>query len=119
MGCQAPAGEYVACVPVGYRQPAGVGLIGWVGDHGTTVVANDVATEPRFHPAGAQETPGSELVAPLIHRGHTIGMLDVESATPHSFCAGDVQMLETLADQLAVAIEHAHLAQTVHSVRHG
>jgi len=29
-----------------------------------------------------------------------------------------VQMLETLADQLAVAIEHAHLAQTPRGVRH-
>jgi PAS domain S-box-containing protein/putative nucleotidyltransferase with HDIG domain len=116
--CQASAGEYIACVPVGYRQPAGVGLIGWVADHGTTVVANDVATEPRFHRACAAETPGAELVAPLIHRGRTIGMLDVESCAPHSFSPGDVQMLETLADQLAVAIEHAHLAQTVHSARH-
>ena len=103
---------------VGYRQAAGVGLIGWVADHGTTLVANDVATEPRFYRVCAEETPGAELVAPLIHRGRIIGALDVESCTPHSFSPGDVQMLETLADQLAVAIEHAHLAQTLHGGGH-
>jgi PAS domain S-box-containing protein/putative nucleotidyltransferase with HDIG domain/excisionase family DNA binding protein len=116
--CHASAGEYVSCISVGSRLPQGLGLTGWVATHGTTLVANDVATEPRFYQAAPEETPGAELVAPLIHQGRIIGVLDVESCTPHSFSPGDVQMLETLADQLAVAIEHADIAQTLHGGGH-
>ncbi|HMA38087.1 MAG TPA: GAF domain-containing protein, partial [Chloroflexia bacterium] len=109
--CHASAGEYADVIMVGYRQPGGVGLIGWVATHGRTLVANDVAAEPRFYQVAPEETPGAEVVAPLIHQGTIIGVLDVESTTRDSFQASDVQMLETLADQLAVALAQARLVE--------
>ncbi len=107
--CHASVGEYTAAIYVGYRQAAGVGLIGWVAAHGSTLVANDVAQEPRFIQVTPVETPAAETVVPLIHGGRVIGVLDAESAQRDSFHPADVQILETLADQLAFAIAQTQL----------
>lgn len=109
--CHASAGEYTSAIYVGYRQAAGVGLIGWAATQGRTVVANDVTQEPRFIQVTPLETPAAETVVPLIHGGRVIGVLDAESAHRDSFQPSDVQILETLADQLAFAIAQARLAE--------
>ena len=108
--CHASAGEYTAAIYVGYRQAAGIGLVGWVAAHGRTLVANDVTQEPRFIQVTPVETPAAETVVPLIHGGRVIGVLDAESAQRDSFQPSDVQILETLADQLAFAVAQARIA---------
>lgn len=108
--CHASAGEYTTAIYVGYRQAVGLGLIGWVAVHGRTLVVNDVTQEPRFIQVTPVETPAAETVVPLIHGGRVIGVLDAESAQRDSFQPSDVQILETLADQLAFAIAQAQVA---------
>ena len=44
---------------------------------------------------------------PIRAGKQVIGVLDVQSADRNSFDESDVLVMETLADQLAVAIEHA------------
>src|SRR5205814_2434596 len=44
-----------------------------------------------------------------------LGALDVQSTQANAFGAGDVQVLQTLADQLSVAIENAELFQRTQS----
>ncbi len=51
----------------------------------------------------------SILMAPLITGGKTIGLIMVESQQPDAFDDGDLETLETLAFQVASAIEHARL----------
>ncbi|HUS14844.1 MAG TPA: GAF domain-containing protein [Chloroflexia bacterium] len=111
--CHATVGDYAAILPVGYRLPVTVGMVGWVARHGRTLVANDVTTEPHFYRIGSAETPAAEAVVPLSHGGQVIGVLDVESAEVNSFAPGDVQLLETLGDQLAVALAQSRLVQAI------
>ena len=51
----------------------------------------------------------SELALPLIARGKVIGALDVQSNIARAFAPDDEQILSTLSDQLAVAIDNAAL----------
>jgi signal transduction histidine kinase len=51
----------------------------------------------------------SLMIAPLITAGKTIGMIMVESQRLDAFDESDLETLETLAFQIASAIEHARL----------
>jgi GAF domain-containing protein len=53
----------------------------------------------------------SEMALPLRVRSRVIGVLDVQSIEEEAFSADDVAMLQTLADQVALAIENAHLLE--------
>jgi GAF domain-containing protein len=109
--CHASVGEYAAIIYRDYRQPVALGMIGWVARNGTPLVANDVSEEPAFIQVSPEETPAAEAVMPLIYAGEVLGVLDAESNHPDVFGPADVQMLETLADQLAFAIAYARYAR--------
>ncbi len=51
----------------------------------------------------------SELAVPLVLGGQVLGVLDVQSDLPNKYSADDLFLLQTIADQLAVAIENARL----------
>jgi PAS domain S-box-containing protein len=51
----------------------------------------------------------SEVALPLISRGQCIGALSVQSAREAAFSEQDVAALQTMADQLAIAITNARL----------
>ncbi len=54
----------------------------------------------------------SELGIPLIVGDRLLGALDVQSKTSNAFTAADVSVLQTLADQIAVAVNNAELFKT-------
>jgi diguanylate cyclase (GGDEF)-like protein/putative nucleotidyltransferase with HDIG domain len=85
------------------------GIVGWVAGAGEPLIANDVDKEPRyyFHPALADTR--SELAVPIRLRDEVVGVLDVQSEERGAFDESDLATLETLADQLAVAMENARL----------
>jgi signal transduction histidine kinase len=81
---------------------------------GQTVVIEDYATWPVV--AEAQATTMSAgaralLAAPMMLGGTAIGVLWVADTVPRVFAPEDVALLEALADQAALAIEHARLAR--------
>jgi signal transduction histidine kinase len=47
----------------------------------------------------------------LISRGRCIGALSVQSAAPNAFSEQDVAVLQTMVDQVAIAIENARLLE--------
>jgi len=51
----------------------------------------------------------SEMVLPLRYDGQTIGALDVQSEDISAFGPDDIRILETIADQLALAIQKVNL----------
>jgi two-component system nitrate/nitrite sensor histidine kinase NarX len=58
----------------------------------------------------------SELCVPLISKGEVIGVLDAESDRLDAFDESDVVILQTLANQAAVAIENARLFEQTHQL---
>ena len=48
----------------------------------------------------------SEMTLPLIVHDRVLGVLDIQSDQPQAFSVDDLDVLQTLADQIAVAIEN-------------
>lgn len=57
----------------------------------------------------------SEMALPLLVKGEIVGALDVQSNQPNAFNEEDIQVLTTLAAQIAVAIENARLYKEAES----
>jgi len=93
----------------GFVLEFGRGMVGWVAEHGVTLVANDVTREPHFIFHVAVADTRAELTVPLKVGARTIGVLDVETDHTDAFDESDVATLETLAGQVAIALENARL----------
>jgi GAF domain-containing protein/anti-sigma regulatory factor (Ser/Thr protein kinase) len=88
------------------------GIVGHVADSGEHLVVLDVGREAaHFVNPGLPDTR-SEMALPLVSRGRIIGVLDVHSTQPNVFTEEDVATLQTMADQLANAIDNARLYES-------
>lgn len=85
------------------------GIVGRVAGSGERLVVLDV-NESTIHLINPDlpETR-SEMALPLVSREEVIGVLDVQSTRSAIFTEEDVATLQTMADQLANAIENARL----------
>ena len=92
-----------------HRLKLGAGLVGYVAAHGQHRIALDVGTDNVYFDNPDLPETRSEIALPLQARGETIGVLDVQSREAGAFDEEDVVVLQTLADQIAVAISNAHL----------
>ena len=73
-----------------------------------TLAVDNASQDPRFMVDPSLPETSSELVVPLRVGSRIIGTLDVQS-TDTSVRRGDVLVIESLADQVAIAIENARL----------
>ncbi len=96
-------------LPGSLRLHPGQGLIGSAVAQRVTIVANNVADDPRYleTPHNERTMPGStqaEIAIPMIADGAVIGVLDVHSPYTNAFTHNEKTMLEALAAEIAVAI---------------
>jgi two-component system, sensor histidine kinase PdtaS len=92
----------------------GQGLPGLAVQSGQPVTSRDLATDRRFH---AYELPGgvysphvrSMLAVPLRVRERTLGVVNCYTDRRHEFTQTEINLLQTLANQTALAIENAGL----------
>jgi sigma-B regulation protein RsbU (phosphoserine phosphatase) len=87
----------------------GEGICGLVAHNGETVVVNDVSRDAQY--ISIREETKSEAAIPLISRGKTLGVFNVESDRLNAYNKADVTLLETFASQAAVSVERAMLYQ--------
>jgi len=107
---RAISGIFAHLITPNYRLKMGQGMIGWVGRHGETLLTNDVETETRYVRMYPNEPPiQSELSVPIRVGEEIVGVIDIQSPQRDAFDENDVMVIETLADQIAVAIENARL----------
>ncbi len=64
------------------------------------------------HPRMAMQGLRSLLVAPLIASGHALGAVTVGHARPHNYSPTDLNLLQQVGNQIAVALENARLFQS-------
>jgi GAF domain-containing protein len=84
-------------------------MIGWCTANRQARIALDVGQEAvRFVNPLLPDTR-SEMALPLLSRGRVIGAMTIQSAQPAAFSEEDITILQTMADQLANAIENARL----------
>jgi GAF domain-containing protein len=98
----------------GHRlQVAQEGIVGYVTGQGHSRIALDVGADAVFFDNPDLPDTRSEMALPLQVRGEIIGALDVQSTEPAAFSDEDVAVLQTLADQLAMAISNTRLLEQV------
>ena len=86
-----------------------VGIVGYVAWKGEPRIALDVGEDAVFFNNPDLPLTRSEMALPLIARQKIIGVLDVQSTLSGAFVEEDISILQTLADQLALAIDNAQL----------
>lgn len=93
----------------------GEGIVGLVAETGQTVMVEDITKDPRaIHPdlIIAEGLKGF-IIVPLAIEDRALGVLNVASKDAHRFSSQDIQLLENIASQVAIAIEKARLHQEV------
>jgi GAF domain-containing protein len=84
-------------------------IIGHVTSQKKTRVALDVGVDAVFFNNPDLPMTRSEVALPLMVRNKVLGVLDIQSDQPQAFRLDDMDVLQTLADQVAIAIENARL----------
>jgi GAF domain-containing protein len=85
------------------------GIVGYVTAHGQARIALDVGFDAVYFDNPDLPETRSEIALPLIARGELLGALDVQSTEPAAFSEEDVEVLQLLADLIAVAIQNAQM----------
>ena len=95
-----------------HRLPVGqIGVVGYAAGIGLPRIALDVGEDTHFFDNPDLPDTHSELALPLKFRQQVIGVLDVQSKNPGEFQGSEVEVLQILADQIAVSIENARLLE--------
>ncbi len=87
----------------------GKSLSSWVVKHAEPLVVPDVLHDSRYFFLPGDTETRSEVVVPLRIKDKVIGVLAASSDRLNAFDGSDVAVLQTLADQSAIAIENARL----------
>ena len=87
------------------------GIVGFVTSIGQARISQDTDMD-RIHTTTAElpETR-SEMALPLKSRGKIIGALDIQDSKANAFQEEDTPILQTVADQIALAVENIRLYQ--------
>lgn len=75
------------------------------------VIVNDVQAAPDFLPNPVLPDTRAEMAVPLVVGTDVIGVLDVQSEVAGRFEEDDVQVMATLAGQVAIAVQNARAYQ--------
>jgi len=96
-------------VAAGVRIPMGSGFAGSVAATKRPVIIEDLATFHVLNPILREKGIVSMLGVPLLIQGEAIGVMHVGSLVPRRFTDDDVDLLQLVAQRVAIAIERAQL----------
>ncbi|HZT97826.1 MAG TPA: ATP-binding protein [Chloroflexota bacterium] len=91
------------------RIPIGRGFAGTIAERRGPVILDNVEHSMVLNPILREKGIKSLLGVPLLINGEVIGVLHVGTLTPRAFSEDDAHFLQAVADQVALAIDHARL----------
>ncbi len=98
------------------RLRVGQGIVGWVVATGESVIVPDVARDSRWF-AGVDQKTGfvtrSILCVPLIAKETVLGAIELLNKQNGTFDQADLQLLESIAAPVAIAIQNAQLHERI------
>ena len=93
---------------MGHRLRVGeTSMVGWTALHRKPRIALDVGEDAVHFANPLLPYTRSEMTLPLMVGGRLLGVLDVQSTEEAAFDEDDIRTLQSMADQLAIAIENA------------
>jgi len=90
----------------------GQGIAGWVAQHKKPLIVNDTAKDKRFFRKADKKTgfiTKNILCVPVLSRNEIIGVIQALNKKDGLFSKRDLELLTSLSDQIAIALENASL----------
>ncbi len=94
-----------------HKIAVGQGLVGRAALMGVPILVSDVSHDKYWLPNPLLPETRSEIAIPIIHENKVIGVLDVQEDNANSLSEADVDLLETIGNQLGIALTNADLYQ--------
>jgi len=105
-------------VEQGVRIPIGRGFAGRIAAEQRPVVIDDVDHSYVLNPILREKGVKSLLGAPLITDGRILGVIHVGTLKHHKFHAGEVELLQIVAQRVALALDRALVHERVVQLTH-
>lgn len=106
---QVQSGPFTEKIPLDHTQPVEEGIVGRAASTGEVQA---VRIRKKTDPPAILPDAQSELAVPIRKSGDPIGVLHLLSSQPGMFGETDIEMMKTLADQIAVGLENARLFES-------
>jgi putative methionine-R-sulfoxide reductase with GAF domain len=98
-----------AMLAAGHRLERGRGLVGRAAESQQVVLVPDVSQEPSWLPNPLLPETRAEMAVPITIGGHTLGVLDIQENVTNGLQEKDIELVQSLANQVAVALQNARL----------
>lgn len=85
----------------------GMGVTGWVALHGKPLLVRDVRLENRY--ITLKKSVRSEMAAPMLLKGATVGVVNVDSEAVNAFSEEDLKLLCLLTSEATTAVSRLWL----------
>jgi nitrate/nitrite-specific signal transduction histidine kinase len=92
-----------------HKIPNGRGLVGRAAVTGDVVLAPDVAHDEKWLPNPLLPDTRAEIAVPMAISGRILGVLDVQHDVVHGLTEEDASLLQSVANQVAIALRNARL----------
>ena len=98
-----------AMLAAGHQLKRGQGLVGRAADSQRPVVVSDVARDPSWLPNPLLPDTRSEIAVPIILGDEVLGVMDVQHDIRGGLTRSDAELLQSIANQVAIALRNAEL----------